>query len=230
MAYTLAQAPAVANSASGTSVSKAFASTVTAHSLLVAVVTTSTGGGGTYTITGGGTWVVRPFFTVAAFTQNIMIGYCLDATGGTAPTVQASWSTSTTFNAISIGEFTNGGVASLFDAGTAGTAATSTNPTDTAMSATAADAVVSYAIGGSSTPTVGATFTIGASDSTDLAAWEYKILAGSGSTTGVFASASQQWGIMSACFKPAGAAAAVRPRSTRRPARPRPKPARARYG
>lgn len=220
MAYTLAQNPTAANG-SAEPITKAFASTVTAHSLLVAFITTDAATPGTFTVTGGGTWATIAAKKEPASTQWITIGYCLDATGGTAPTISANWTGSGTFNGLMVAEFTNGGVASVLDTNTAGSLGTSAAPTDSAMSATGADCVVSYGITGTGTnqPTVGATFTFGTNqDTTDQAAWEYKILAGSGSVTPVFAvSASCTWGIISACFKSAGAAAAVIPDLTMAP-------------
>lgn len=222
MAYVLAQNPTAANGGGSSSISKAFASTVTAHSLLVAFVTTDATTPGTFTATGGGTWASIAAIKETSSTQWLCILYCLDATGGTAPTVQVSWTGSGTFNALLIAEFTNGGVASVHDTHTAGSLGNSTAPTDSAMSATDADAVVSWAIAGAGTnqPTVGATFTFGTNqDTTDLAAWEYKVLAGAGSVTPVFAiSAAVPWGIISAAFGPAGAAV-VAPMGPARPGR-----------
>lgn len=212
MAYSLAQNPTVANGGGASSISKAFASTVTAHSLLVAFATTDATAPGTFTATGGGTWASIAAKKEPNSTQWLCILYCLDATGGTAPTVQVSWTGNGTFNGLLIAEFTNGGVASVLDANTAGSIGTNiTPPTDSAMTATGADAVVSYAIAatGSVTPTVGAGFTFGTNqDTTDLAAWEYQVLSGAGSVTPVFTlSPAQSWGIISAAFAPVGGAA-----------------------
>lgn len=206
MAYTLAQAPTVANGGGSNTINKAFGSTVTAHSLLVAFLTTDASAPGTVAFSGGGTWQQVAAIREPVTTQWLIIGCCLDATGGTAATITATWTGNGAFNALMIGEFTNGGVASLLDTNTSGSLSTSATPTDSAMTTTSTDVAVSYCIAAASiTISAGTGFTIGAQDGTNFAAWEYNLAAGPGSVTATFNfSGSQTWGIISAAFKSAG--------------------------
>lgn len=204
MAYTLAQNP-VSASGSGTSVAKAFASNVTAHSLLIAMVTTDAATPGTFNASGGGTWIFGAAKKEPVSTQWVAICYCLDATGGAPPTISVNWTGAGTFNGILIAEFTNGGLGSVFDTITAGSTGTSTTPTDSAMTLSGTDCVVSYAVGNlSGFPTsAGSGFTLGTNkDTTNSAGWEYA-LAATSSITPTMTATSQAWGIISAAFKSA---------------------------
>jgi hypothetical protein len=208
VAYVFGQSPTFATG-TGATISKAFAGSTTAHSLLVALITTDATAPGTFTVTGGGTWVTLAAKKEPTSTQWITVGYCLDATGGSAPTIQASWTGSGNFNGLMVGEFTNGGVASTLDASTVGTLGTSTTPTDAAMTlGTAADMIVSYALRQSGTQSAGSGFTIPTNgQGGNIDAWEYDLVAGPGSVTAAFTiSVNEAWIIMSAAFKSAGAA------------------------
>ena len=210
MAYTLAQNPAVANG-TGASISKAFGSNVTAHSLLIALVTTDAATPGTFTFTGGGTWVSIGSVLNTNDSQWVTIGYCLDATGGSAPTIQASWTGNGAFNGINIAEFTNGGVASLFDTSTPGRLITNVAITDIAVVASVNGLVVSHTnIGGGSVTSAGGGFTLWTNSDPNLDWGEYQVVAGGGSVTPTFNQGSANTAaIISAAFKPAGSATAT---------------------
>jgi hypothetical protein len=209
VAYVFGQNP-TAVEGTGTSISKAFASNTTAHSLLVALLTVDTGVTiGTLAFSGGGTWVVAGSVLNTADTQWVVIGYCLDATGG-ATTVQANWTGSSSFNGLFIAEFTNGGVASLFDTSTAGRLQTGTTITDVAVSASDNAVVISHInISGVAVTSAGGGFTLWTNNETTFFDWgEYQVLTGAGSVTPTFNLASSgASGIISAAFKPAAAAA-----------------------
>jgi hypothetical protein len=223
MAYVFAQNPTVANG-TGSSISKAFVSNVTAHSLMVALVTAESGAtSGTFAFSGGGSWVTLQGVINPASTQWVVIGYCLDATGG-ATTVQATWTGPSSFNGLNIAEFTNSGVASLLDTNTPGRInASSSTATDAAMTTTAAGVAVSFvnSSSGVTATSAGGGFTLWTSpDSPDLCYGEYQITAGAGTLTPTFnLSGSIQTGIVSAAFKPAAAAAAPIPNVTMAPMR-----------
>ena len=214
MAYTRLQSPAVANG-SGSSISKAFAGSTTAHSLMVAFVTTDAATPGTFTYSGGGTWAsLGSFKETGGSGQWISIGYCLDATGGSAPTIQASWTGAGTFNGLIITEVSApGNVASVLDANTTGkeiTAGTTSTPTDNSVAASAGDYVVSYMLSAAATTiSAGASFTLIQTDTTDVAASEDLINAAGTLSPSFGVTGTPAVAIMSAAFKPAGGAAAV---------------------
>lgn len=220
MAIVRVQSPVVGNG-SGTTIAKAFGSNVTAGNLMVACFT-SDKLPTAIASTGAPTWAFLTPFLDSGATQYLSIGYCANAPSG-ATTVTATFTSAGAFNGIIIAEYSGAGAsnAAAFDTNTPGRHnTTSTTPTDAAMTATDLDLVVSYIIStaGGITITAGASFAIVQQDATDIAAMEDRVLASSGSITCGFGfSPTAQSGIISACFKPAGGAAAVIPELTMAP-------------
>lgn len=187
---------------------KAFASNVTAGSLLLAFGTC--GANTTHTFTGGGTWQTSLTFFDSPTGQSISIGYCMNATGG-ATTVTDTYGASSGFRSLIIAEFSGAATTSALDVNTAGqTLAGSTTPTDASITTTGADLVVSCCIGNGGTLTAGAGFTAFNIDASTVFGADYLIQTVGAAITGKFANTSNvQHGIRTAAFKPAGGAAAA---------------------
>lgn len=213
MAYTRVQSPAVFNNGGTNTISKAFAGSTTAHSLLIAFVTTDAATPGTFSYSGGGTWASIGSFKETVSGQWLSIGYCLDATGG-ATTAQATWTGNGSFNGLIITEVSApGNVASLLDVNTTGkliAAGTTSTPTDNSLAATAGDYVVSWLIvAAATTISAGASFTLVQTDATDVGASEDLINAAGTLSPSFGVTGTPACGIISAAFKPTGAAAVV---------------------
>lgn len=209
MAIVRVQAPTFVNG-TGTVISKAFASAVTAGNLLVAFATTD--GSATFTFTSpGATWTTVASFLETTSGQHIAIGYAANVPGGST-TVTATFGAAGNFNTLIVAEYSGVDTVSPLDTNTPGQRiGVSKTPTDVTMTATATDLVVSVLVLNSGvTVTAGAGFSIIADDTVNLFAAEDEVLTSSGFTTPTWnLSANSVTGIMSAAFLPASGGSTI---------------------